>query len=245
MLKSPIKIDLIRPLDAPKTPYGRCERCQYVSIDLVSNKVCPICNANCQQGYTLWPDPELEELWYDEVAMWNQQRLELSVVTAAMYFEASVFHLIYWGTCWLDPDLNWIGCSSKEFPEKEQRIWSFLCEIKTRDKTDEALKRLFKTTGKEILKKALNDDDAKYFWDNYRKLSDYRNKIIHKGKRALYRIGDGSRAVVHEPKAEEILNWCIMFIPICWVVFSKIHNELIHKPMWRRKQKKEANVCEK
>ncbi len=236
MLIPPIKIHLIRPLEVPKTPYGRCERCQYVSNDLVSNRVCPICNANCRQGYTLWPDPELEEIWNDEVAMWNQKRLELAVITAAMYFEASVFHLIYLATHLLDPDLNCIGCSCEEFRGKEERIWSFLRDIRTRDKTDEALKRVFGTTGKEILKKVLNDDNAKYFWDNYRRLSDYRNGIVHKGRRALYRLCDESRIVVHEPKAEEILNWSLIFIPVCWDVFSKIHNEFIHKPMWKRKQ---------
>lgn len=244
MVKSPIKINLIRPLDAPKTPYGRCERCQYVSTDLVSKQVCPVCNASSQQDYTHWPDPELEELWYDEVAMWNQQRVELAVVTAAMYLEASVFRLIFWATRWLDPDLNCVGCSFEELSEKEKCIWCFLGKIRSQEKTDEALKRLFKATGQEILKKVLGDDDATFFWDNYRKLSEYRNEVVHKGRRVLYRRGDGSILVVHEPKGEEILNWCLMFIPICWDVFSKIHNEYIHKPMWKRKQEKEADVCE-
>jgi hypothetical protein len=242
VLESPIKIDLIRPLDAPKTPYGRCEKCQYVSTDLVSKQVCPVCNANSQQGYTHWPDPELEELWFDEVEMWNQQRVEIAVVTAAMYFEASVFHLIYWATCWLDPDLHWLGCSFEEFPEKQRKIWSFLCTIKSPRETDKALKRLFKATGQEILKKVLGEDDADFFWEDYRKLSEYRNEVVHKGRRALYRVGDGSSVIVHESNAEKILDWCLRFIPICWNVFSKIHNEFIHKTMWKRKQEKEDNV---
>jgi len=174
--------------------------------------------------------------------MWNQQMVELAIINAAMYVEVSVFHLIYWAIRWLDPDLNLLGCSFEEFPEKKKRIWSFLLSIKTRDKTEAILKRLFNANGKELLKKVLDVDDVEYFWDNYRKLSDYRNEIIHKGKRALYRIGDGSTAISHEPNAEEILNWCLMFIPICWDIFSKIHNEYIHKPMWKRKREKEANV---
>ena len=78
-----------------------------------------------------------------------------------------------------------------------------------------------------MLKKALGNDDADFFWEEYRKLSGYRNDIVHKGIRSLYRRDDGSIDVVHEPKFEDILNWCLRFIPICWVVFSKMHNKFL------------------
>ena len=245
MLKSPIKIDLCRQqsgqLEAPQTLYGRCERCQHVSTELASKRTCPICKGDCQEGYTLWPDPELEELWRDEVAMWNEQRVELAAVVSAMYFEASVFHLIFWATAWLDPELKWIGCSAEDFPDKERKIWAFLNSIRNLNDTEKALKRLFCCTGQEMLIKALGQDDAKSIWEEYRKLAEYRNKVIHQGRRSVIRTS-GETLVTSDLKAGEILDWCLKFIPICWDVFSKLHNEYIHKPMWERKQKESANA---
>ena len=244
MLKSPIKIDLCRQqsgqLEAPQTPYGRCERCQHVSTELASKRTCPICKGDCQGGYTLWPDPELEELWRDEVAMWNEQRVELAAIVSAMYFEASVFRLIFWAAAWLDPELKWIGCSAEDFPGKERKIWAFLNSIRNINDTKAALERLFHSTRQQMLIKALGQDDAKCIWKEYRKLAEYRNDIIHKGKRAVLR-GENGQVLLADQNTEQILDWCLKFIPICWDVFSKLHNEYIHKPMWEKKQKE--NEC--
>ena len=239
-LKSPIKIELCRPFDTPETPYGRCENCQYVSMGLVSERRCPLCGSDAQQGYTIWPDPELAELWRDEVAMWNQKRAELAVVTAAMYFEASVFHLIYWATVWLDPDLNWIGCSLEEFADKEKRIWAHLDSIKSSQDTNAALEKVFGVRGKGMLENVLGAEDAAFFWENYQKLAEQRNHIVHRGSRIMYHRADGPQAAVAGSEPEQLLAWCLRFVPVCWEVFAKLHNEYIHEPMWERKRKKKA-----
>jgi hypothetical protein len=239
-LKSPIKIDLCRKpsvqLEIPQTPYGRCEKCQYVSTELVLKRTCPICKGDCQEGYTLWPDPELEELWRDEVAMWNDNRVELAAIVSAMYFEASVFHLMFLSAAWLDQELNWVGCSVEDFPDKERKIWDFLNSIRNRNDIEKALKRLFCCTSQEMLIKTLGQDDAKSILKEYRKLAEYRNKVIHQGKRSMIRT-NGETPVVSDPNSEAILDWCLKFIPICWNVFAKLHNEFIHKPIWEKEQK--------
>jgi len=238
-IRMPIQIDLSRPKQSEETPYGQCDRCHYVGIEIANERTCPTCKAK-MRDYTVWPDPELIELWHEEVAMWNQERVELAVVVAAMYFEASVFRMIYWGTVWLDPDLNWIGAEFNEIREKTERIWTFLNSIRSHKDTDAALKRLFGVSGQDMLKKVIGEKDAACFWENYRKLAAYRNKIIHCGKRAIYRAFGEPQ--VEESKAVEILNWCLCFIPTCWIVFSQLHNEYIHKPMWEKQQKETSDA---
>jgi hypothetical protein len=178
---------------------------------------------------------ELIELWHDAIAVWNEQRVELSAVVATMYFESSVFHLIFWGTVWLDPKLNWIGLDFDETAKKQKEIWAFLNSIRTRKDTDEALKRVFGSTGKQMMVKVLGEDPAKFFWENYVKLAEYRNDVIHKGRRSIIRINQ--RPVLSDPNPNGILDWSIRFIPACWDVFAKLHNEFIHKPIWERKKK--------
>ena len=119
MINPDIQIEWKRPLQNIEPPYGQCDRCHYVFV--TASRICPICPRDHQGGYTLWPDPELTELWYDAIAMWNERRVELSAVVAAMYFEGSVFHLIFWGTVWLDPELNWIGLNFDETANKDKQ----------------------------------------------------------------------------------------------------------------------------
>lgn len=241
MFQMPIQFEFTRPLKTPKTPFGQCDKCHYVSKELVSQRICPICQANYQQGYTIWPDPALEELWNNMVAMWNQQRVELAAVIAAMYFESSVFHLIFWGTVWLDPDLNWIGAEFSELPDKQKRIWTYLNSICSHKKTKQALKRVFGCQGQKMLVRVLGKDDAESFWREYRKLADYRNDIVHKGRISAIRITNQT-SVISDPNSGAILNWCLKFVPNCWNVFAKLHNEFIHKPMWERKQRELSNA---
>jgi hypothetical protein len=237
-IRIPIKIDLSRPKKVEDSPYGICDHCLYVGTEIVSKRECPICHTN-NQNYTNWPVPELIELWHEEVAMWNQERVELAVVIAAMYFEASVFSLIYQGTTLLDPELNWIGTAFDSIREKTERIWAFLYNIRTHNDTDAVLTRLFGASGRDMLIRILERNDADDYWDNYRKLAEYRNKIVHCGKRAIYRAFGEPQ--IEEPEAYNTLNWCLHFIPICWTVFSKLHNEYIHKPIWSRKQNSSLN----
>jgi hypothetical protein len=241
MINSDMEIELKRPLQNIEPPYGQCDKCHYVSTEIANTRICPVCGCNHQSGYTHWPDVELIELWYDAVAMWNQQRVELSAVVAAMYFESSVFHLIFWGTVWLDPELNWIGAEFEELSDKQKRIWAFLNTIRSYEETNQSLKRVFGCDGQEMLIKVLGQDYAKFFWCEYRKLADYRNNVIHRGQRSIIR-NNNQTPLISDPKAGEILDWCLKFIPACWNVFVKLHNEFIHKPMWERKQKESANA---
>lgn len=229
MINPDIQIELKRPLQNTGPLYGQCDRCHYVSTKIVSNRICPICQCNHQGGYNHWPDPELEELWYDAIAMWNDRRVELSAVVAAMYFESSVFHLIFWGTVWIDPKLNWIGLDFDETAKKNKEIWAFLNSIRTRKKTNAALKRIFGSTDKEMLVRVLGENDANSFWDYYLKMNKYRNDVVHKGRRSIIRI-DGT-PVRSDRNFDTILDYCIKFIPDCWSVFSKLHNEFIHKSL--------------
>ena len=218
-----------------ESPYAQCDQCYYVSKKLKLQRICPVCQTNHQQGYTIWPDPELEELLTDEVAMYNQQRVELSAVVATMYFESSVFHLIFWGALWLDPKLNWIGLDSDEIPKKQKEIWAFLNSIRTHKNTDAALKRIFGLSGREMLIKVLGQDKANFFYQEYGNLADYRNKTVHQGRRSVIRRNN--TPTISDPKANQILDWCLKFVYLCRDVFAKLHNEFIHKPMWERKQK--------
>lgn len=227
---SDIQIELKRPLQNIEPPYGQCDRCQYV-YDITDTRVCPICRC---RGHKHWPDPELTELWYDAIAMWNEGKVELSAVVAAMYLESSVFHLIFWGTVWLDPELSWIGLDFDETAKKQKKIWAFLNSIRTHRDADEALKRIFGSTSHEMLVRVLGENDARRFWHNYHKLAEYRNNVVHKGRRSIFSIE--GRPVRADLNSNAILDRCIRFVLYCWSVFAKLHNEFIHKPMWERKR---------
>ncbi len=224
----PITIKDERPLTPPESPYHQCGHCQYVGTDIHIGQTCPACG-NQVSGYASWPDRELLELWRDEVAMWNEQRVELAHVVDAMYFEASVFHLMFWGTVWLDPELNWIGVPFNETKDKEDRIWKYLYNIRSRKATNLALKRLYHVSWHEMLVRVLGNKEAESFYKNYLRLAKVRNQIVHRGKRI-------------DDNAGQLLNWCLIFVPKCWVVFSRLHNEYIHKPMLRCKQQ-EGDRC--
>jgi hypothetical protein len=229
-----IQMELKRPMQNIEPPYGQCDRCQYVSIDIVNTRICPVCRCKHQGGYKHWPDPELEELGYDAIAMCNEQRVELAAVVAAMYFESSVFHLMYWGCGWLDSELSWIGLDFNETAKKQKQIWSFLDSIRTRQATNKALKRIFGLTDQEMLIRVLGENEAESFLKDYRELAEYRNGVIHKGRRSIIRI-DGI-PVRSDRNSGAILDWCLEFIPACRSLFAKLHNEFLHKPMWERKR---------
>lgn len=241
MIDENTQIELKRPLQIFEPQYGQCGRCQYVCTEIPRERVCPVCKGTFQEGYTCWPDPELTELWYDEIEMWNQKRVELAVVVAAMYLESSVFHLIFWGTGWLHPQLNWIGEPVEEYPKKQKQIWDYLNRIKSRKRTKAVLKELFGLTGREMLTRVLGQEKSKAFWENYLNLAEHRNDIVHRGIRSVIHRTNQS-VVVSDPKSDEILDWCVRFIPVCWDVFAKLHNEFIHKPMWASKQRESSDA---
>jgi len=210
-------------------PYGQCSSCYYVSTDIPRAEKCPVCGAQ-QQNHTKWPDPELQELWKDQVDIWNQSKVELAVIIAAMYFEGSVFHLIFWGTVWLDPELNWIEASFEEGPDKKTRIWKYLDTLHSPQDTDKALRRLFGQCREQMLQTVLGDADTHSYWECYRDLAKERNQILHRGRRHVF-TDENRQAILGDTRYGERLDWCLKWIPICWTVFSKLHNEYIHKPM--------------
>jgi hypothetical protein len=228
----PIELKLERPMQRPRSPYGRCGVCEYVGTDVRLRAVCPACGTMQAGSCGLWPSPEFEELWDDIVLAWNHKRAEVATVVSAMYFEASVFDLIRWGTHWLDPELNWIGASFEEVGDKSERIWAYLLSIRSPKATDNALKRLFGANGKTMLY-AILGDEAKAYWANYRRLADFRNEIVHRGRRVCYRTITDNQ---DHSMAERMLKASMYWIPTCWVVFSGLWNEYIHKPMLERKQ---------
>ncbi|HEY3245837.1 MAG TPA: hypothetical protein VGM03_21050 [Phycisphaerae bacterium] len=223
----PIELHLTRPMTRPDSPYGQCGQCQYVGTDISLGLICPACGASQATACGVWPSPEFVELWDDVIFAWNENRPELCAVLCATYFEASVFNLIYYGTCWLDPELNWIGAAFGEVRDKSERIWEYLLRIRSTDATEQALRRLFGVDGKTMLETVLGAE-AKPFWDNYRRLAEFRNQIVHKGRRLWYRTVNVNQ---DRAAADQMLAAGMFFVPTCWVVFSKLWNEYVHKPM--------------
>ena len=231
-IELPIYLELARPLQRPDTPYRQCDYCHYVAIPTGASFKCPGCAGPPGNGF--WPECELIELWNDEIFCWNNEKAELATVVAAMYFEASVFMLLYWATCWLDPDRNWIGAQYREVHHKVHGIQKYMNSLTNFKKIDEALVHVFGSNGKEMLEKVLGED-AGPFWARYMTCRKWRNRINHCGKRIYYET-------IHEnmPKKQnardQALRASLQFIPQCWVVFSKLWNEYIHKPMAANKQ---------
>jgi RNA polymerase subunit RPABC4/transcription elongation factor Spt4 len=124
----PITLELCRPMERPSSPYGHCGQCEYVGTDISLGSTCPACGASQTNACGVWPTPEFQEIWDDIVFAWNNERAEIASVAAAMYFEASVFHLIKWGTHWLDPKLNWIGAAFDEIPGNQRCSQTLICD---------------------------------------------------------------------------------------------------------------------
>lgn len=175
------------------------------------------------------------ELWNDAVFAWNYEKAELATVIAAMQFEASTFFLLYWATVWLDPDLNWIGADFEELRDKNERIHAYLDTITTFDKTNDALTRVFGVGGKQMLRTVLGPD-ADPLWANYTTCRHWRNKIAHCGKRIYYETIPANMRATQATARDQVLRASLRFVPECWVVFSKLWNEYIHKPMWAKVQ---------
>ena len=232
-----IELDFTRPITAPETPYWQCGRCQYVAIPSSISPCCPGCGGPPGDG--IWPETELIELWQDEVFCWNHEKAELATVVAAMYFEASVFMLIFWGTCWLDPELNWIGARFQEIRDKHQRIQRFLRTISSRKRTDAVLQRLFGADGRQMLHSVLGADGDP-FLKHYLRCRAWRNAIAHRGKRIYYETLPELMRPRHASARDQSLRASLQFIPQCWVVFSRLWNEYIHKPMWAKAQLRNA-----
>ena len=100
-------------------------------------------------------------------------------------------------------------------------------------KTDEALKRLFGDDGKTMLRRVLGKD-ADSFWKNYELCRDWRNQIAHRGRRIFYESVPAELQLQADREREAMLWSSLYFVPTCWVVFSKLWNEYIHKPMLAR-----------
>lgn len=128
---------------------------------------------------------------------------------------------------WLDPELNWIGADLSELRDKLKRILEYLGKIRSPKATNAALERLFAATLNDMLRTALGEA-ADEFWANYRRVADIRNTIIHKGNRVWYRTIEVQQSTVQR---DQILSASVHFAPECWVVFSRLWNEYIHKPM--------------
>ncbi len=224
-----------RPMKPLSSPYGQCCNCYYIYENISPEQQCPACSS-LKQYHNPWPEDALIELWKEQVDIWNWGKVELSIIVAAMYFESSVFHLLYLGTAWLHPKLNRLDTSFEETPKKEEDIWKNLNKIRTRKATDVALQRVFGHSSKEMLRTVLGNAEADDYWKQYQELAKDRNQIIHRGRRHTVTDEEG-RVIWKDSKAIEKLDWCLKWIPICWVVFSRLHNEYIHPPMWEKKKK--------
>ena len=116
---------------------------------------------------------------------------------------------------------------------KSERICDYLRGIRSQPGTEQALKKLFGAGEQDMLRKVLGSQ-ADEFWENYRRLAEFRNQIVHKGRRVWYRtVGDVSQ---DRRPAEQMLTASMYFVPTCWVVFSNLWNEYIHKPMLASKK---------
>ena len=230
----PITLVNERPIEPQPSPYNQCGMCQYVGVDVQLGSDCPACNARLNSCLG-WPEPALQELWHDEVFCWNHEKPELATVVAAMYFEASVFNLLYQATCWLDPDLNWIGAAFEEVRDKGNRIWKYLDSLDTLNKTNAALEKVFGASGKSMLDTVLGTEAAP-FWENYMHCKRWRNHIAHRGRRIYYETVPDDQQKDDAFVKERTLWASLSFVPTCWVVFSKLWNEYLHKPTLARRK---------
>ena len=68
----PIQLEPKRPLDTPKSPYGQCGKCHFVSTEIQNDENCPRCTTMVR-GYMVWPHGNLVELWKEEVFCWDNK----------------------------------------------------------------------------------------------------------------------------------------------------------------------------
>jgi hypothetical protein len=236
----PIRLSLEGPLDpVPASPYCQCGNCHYVGSDVIAGRACPCCTKQLG-GCSPWPDSTVPgcspiELWHEEVFCWNQRKAELATVVAAFHFEASLFHLFYYGTVWLDPDLNRIGARFDEVKDRNEKIWRFLDTLVTRRQINAAAKHLFGADCKSMLSTVLGDD-FRGFWREYSRCREWRNLFAHRGRRILYETVPRHMQRDAEQEQDRMLRASLVFVPTCWVVFSKLWNEYIHKSMLARKR---------
>lgn len=227
----PIKLEFDRPLEAPDTPYRQCDTCQHIAIPNGPDACCAGCGG--APADRIWPEPELIELWHDEVFCWNHKKAELATVVAAMYFEASVFMLIFWRAYLLDPDLKCIGAPFAELKNRRVRIQKYLLMIRSPKATEKAIKKLFGVRRQEMLETVLKGD-ASRFWATYEGCREWRNRIIHRGKRIYYETLADRMRPRNVSARDRALCASLQFIPRCWVVFSRLWNEYIHEPLWAK-----------
>ncbi len=146
-----------------------------------------------------------------------------------MYFEASVFNFLFYGTRWRDPNLSSIGVEMPALLEREGCIWEYLESLNSLKKTDAALKRLFGADGKTMLGTVLGPD-AEEFWENYLNCRRWRNQISHRGHRIYFETVPQHQQADAGIVRDRTLRASLCFVPTCWVVFSKLWNEYLHKP---------------
>ena len=229
----PIALERRRPIEPPpSSPYSQCGQCLYVGSDVQLGDKCPKCGTYLS-ALSAWPEPQHEELWHDEVFCWNHEKVELATIVAAMHFEAMLFNMIYCGLRWLDPKLSTIGSSFGEYPKKEERIWRFLESVRSPKATEKVLRRVFGVGLKQMLQQVCGDD-ADPFWQNYRMCAEWRNQIVHRGRRIYYETVPARQQNRAEPVKERTLWASLNFVPQCWFVFSELWNEYIHRPMLAR-----------
>jgi hypothetical protein len=149
-------------------------------------------------------------------------------------FESSVFWLLHLGMAWLHPQLKWLSATFEEIPNKEQAIWNRLNQLRSHKATDKALKEVFGVPGEVMFRNVLGPEDARRYLGEYQKLAEHRNYIVHQGRRYLVTDEKGKTTRWAAPQSQQLLDACLKWIPGCWTVFSRLHNEYIHKPMWQK-----------
>ena len=226
----PISLEQKRPLEPPESPYNQCGCCEYVGRDVKLGRECPACSTHLD-GCLGWPHDELMELWHEEVLCWNHKKAELATVVAAFYFEASVFNMLYWATSWLDPCLKKLGALPGDVRDREEKIWQYLASLDNIKKTNAALQKVFGDDGEIMLATVLGKKDAASFWRNYMNGREWRNQIAHRGRRIYFERVPAEQQRQAAAERDEMLWASLNFIPQCWVVFSRLWNEYIHKPM--------------
>ena len=233
MTEEPVKLNPNKHHMKPTPPpYRMCTRCKYVYVS--SKSECEVCNS---ASFGPWPEDELVQLWYEAIQLLNWRKVELLIIVATMYFESSVYHFLFLGNAWLDPELKTLGTNADVSMKNDMKIWKKLINLKSHKQTDDEFTRLFGISGKDMLMNVLGDKDGEYLWKRYLELRDQRNHIIHRGRR--YTVTDDKGNLVwYQKQVGEQLEWCIKWIPRCWQVFAKLHNEYIQKAVWDKQEKR-------
>lgn len=228
-----VKLDLNHcPMKYVPPPYKMCTRCKYVYMSPEST--CKMCNStSCGP----WPEDELVQLWTEAIQLWNLRKVELLIIVATMYFESSVFHFLYLGNAWLDPDLKTLGATANVSVKNNKQIWAKLIGLRSQKLIDQEFRRLFRRSGREMLKNVLGNEDGDHFWQRYLELRDHRNHIVHRGRRYTVTDDEGN-LIWHQRQVGRQLDWCLRWIPFCWQVFSRLHNDYIQEAIWDNQEKR-------